>query len=288
MKKHNKTLCLLLSLLTALSLLFCAVPAAAAEEAPKNYVVLGDSIGFGAGIQNRNEAVYGKIIANTNGYAYSNYAVNGFRTEDLILRLKTHAGAIAAVKAADIISISIGGNNFLRDNMAAVVARGALGDYSLVDKIVDGVRTDFNGIMSLIRGYNPDVFVLMQTLYNPMEGTPLSAVYAEATRRLNTVYTDYAEAHPENYAVVDVAAAFRGKKGLIAADYTHPNAEGNYVIAQTVQSKLYELGVAQTDTIVIVTPAENWGEVRPASVWQRLRHFFPKLTDRFARLFNAG
>ena len=60
------------------------------------------------------------------------------------------------------------------------------------------------------------------------------------------------------------------------------------MIAQTVQSKLYELGVAQTDTIIIVTPAENWGEVRPASVWQRLRNFFQKLRDRFARLFNAG
>ena len=283
MKNVKKLLCVVLCLVLA-AFVF---PAAAAAEAPKNYVVLGDSIGFGAGIQNWDEAVYGKIVANTNGYAYQNYAVNGYRTEDLLLRLKTNAGAIAAVKAADIISISIGGNNFLRDNMAAVVARGALGDFSTVDKIVAGVRSDFDVIMSLIRAYNPDVLVLMQTLYNPMEGTPLSAVYAEATRRLNTVYTDYATAHPENYAVVDVAAAFRGKKGLIAADYTHPNEEGNYVIAQTVQSKLYELGVAQTDTIVIVTPAENWGEIGSDSVWKRIRNYFTNLMQRIRKLFSA-
>ena len=110
----NRGLSVLLSLLLALG---CCVMAAAAEEAP-HYIVLGDSIAFGSGLSNPRQAVYGKIVADTNGYAYDNFAVPGHTTQNLLQRMQNEQ-VKAAIADADIISISIGGNNFLLGNLNA-------------------------------------------------------------------------------------------------------------------------------------------------------------------------
>lgn len=62
----------------------CAV--AAAEEESQHFVVLGDSIAYGSGLSNPKGAVYGKIVADTNGYSYENYAVPGHTTQKLLRR----------------------------------------------------------------------------------------------------------------------------------------------------------------------------------------------------------
>lgn len=118
MKMIKKTFCVLLSLL----LCFSAVSIAFAADEPLNYVILGDSIGWGAGVLNSDEAVFGKIVADTNGYNFKNDAVNGYRTGDLLNHLEK-ANIAEDVKNADIISVSIGGNNFLRGNMKDLIAR---------------------------------------------------------------------------------------------------------------------------------------------------------------------
>ncbi|MBR6940813.1 MAG: hypothetical protein IKH65_08410, partial [Clostridia bacterium] len=60
-----------------------------AEESKPYYLVLGDSIGYGSGLLNPKEAVYGKIVADTNGYDYQNDAVPGHTTANLIERIQT-------------------------------------------------------------------------------------------------------------------------------------------------------------------------------------------------------
>ena len=104
----------LIALLLCLALAACLpVFGAAAEEDAPFYLVLGDSIGYGSGLSNAKEAVYGKIVADTNGYAYANDAIPGYTTQAL-LRLMQTDDVKADIAKADIISISIGGNNFLR------------------------------------------------------------------------------------------------------------------------------------------------------------------------------
>ena len=98
----------------------CCVIADAAEDAP-HYVVLGDSIAFGSGLSNPRQAVYGRIVADTNGYAYDNFAVPGHTTQNLLQRMQNEQ-VKAAIADADIISISIGGNNFLLGNLNALLA----------------------------------------------------------------------------------------------------------------------------------------------------------------------
>ena len=276
---------------TILSLLLCAVmlcgaclPALAAGRT--YYVVLGDSISRGAGIRNPNEACYGRIIANTNGYDYANFGVDGNMSDDLLSKLYRDTGVINAVKAADIISISIGGNDFLRDNMPAMIAKGLVEDYGQIDRIVSGFSENFNVIIAKIKEYNPGALLLVQTLYNPMEGTAVvNKVYAQALSQLNAVYTDYAAAHPGEIEIVDVAAAFAGKSGLIAIDTIHPNAEGNYLIARTIQAKLYELGRVSTTEIVVQTAAVDHVPTTKTT-WQKISDFFRGIVSFFRNLFR--
>ena len=275
----------ILSLLLCAALLCCLGASAFAADKP-NYVVLGDSIGYGAGIQNPDKACYGRIVADTNGYAYSNYAVSGYMSDDLLNRLEQHSGAISAVKAADIISISIGGNDFLRDNMPLTIAQTLAENHDQIDRIIAEFRVNFDKIIAKIRSYNPDALILMQTLYNPIEGTAVGdRVYAQALKELNKVYADYADAHPGEIVIVDVAAAFHGQSGLIAYDTIHPNAEGNYVIARTIQAKLYELGLTDSTEIVVKTQGRDWvPETR--STWQKIVDFFRGIIDFFRNLFK--
>ena len=138
----KRGLSVLMSLLLALG---CCVIAAAAEDAP-HYVVLGDSIAFGSGLSNPRQAVYGRIVADTNGYAYDNFAVPGHTTQNLLQRMQNEQ-VKTAIADADIISISIGGNNFLllkngdgftMFNDAKVINQGvAIDNEVLIDYIVE-------------------------------------------------------------------------------------------------------------------------------------------------------
>lgn len=247
-----KTTRLLLSLLCVLALLFsiCA-PAAVAADAPLRYVVLGDSIGYGAGVLNPEEACYGRIVADTNGYDYQNHAVSGNRTDHLLAHLD-HAEVTAAVKNADIISISIGGNDYLTDNVTGLVLDATFrNDYTRMDKITAQLKLNFAAIIEKIRGWNPDAVILMQTLYNPGKGIN-KAPYQAATNRLNDLIRDYLASHPGAFTIVDVAAAFGTDRRYIAQDSIHPSAQGNERIAEVILQTLKTLGLGDSTAPVIL------------------------------------
>ena len=274
------------SLVLCAVLLCCALVPGLAAGTTK-YVVLGDSISRGAGIRNPGEACYGRIIANTNGYDYANFGVDGNMSDDLKNKLNRDSSVINAVKAADIISISIGGNDFLRDNMPAMIAKGLVENYGQIDRIVAEFSVNFNDIIAKIKSYNSHALILVQTLYNPMEGTAvINKVYAQALSQLNAVYTGYAAAHPGEIEIVDVAAAFAGKSGLIAIDTIHPNAEGNYLIARTIQAKLYELGLVNGTDIVVLAEAQDHVP-STKTTWQKITEFFRGIIAFFRNLFRG-
>lgn len=281
MKHFKKILAVALCAILAGS--FAAV--AFAADAQKTYLVLGDSIGYGAGISNPGKANYGRIIADTNGYAYINNAVNGFTSNDLYARVtdEKYTGNIAA---ADIISVSIGGNDFLRSDFSALIAQGQAGDFAEFDRIVAHFSENLDKIVKKIRALNPNALVLFQTLYNPAPNAQLKAVYAEGLSRLNGAIVSYAEAHPGAYEIVDVAAYINAKTGQIAYDNIHPSAAGNVTIAQAIQDKLAALGVAQTDTLVIRTAGRDWFPVSTGgSILARIRAFFQRILAFFRSLF---
>ena len=279
--KLKKMLALLLA---ALLLSSCCVFVAGAQEKMR-YLVLGDSIGFGAGISNPQEANYGRIVANTNGYDYRNDAVNGHRTSDLLRRLQESAVA-ADVTWADIISVSIGGNNFLRGNMSQIIAEGLAGNFTRFDEIVTQFAADLESIVARIRTLNPHAYLLLQTVYNPVPGGRVTAVYQEALNRLNGAMKAYAAAHPGEITIVDVEAAFGADRNLISFDGIHPNAAGNVVIARTVLGSLCDLGIGFNTEPVIVTPGRDWTPSGFAGILAAIRDFFRRIISFFTGLFS--
>lgn len=236
-EKAAKPLALLLvfAMLLCNSALLCF-----AENKTLNYLVLGDSIGWGAGVFNCEEACYGRIVADSNGYNFTNDAVNGHTSTDLIRRLET-AQVAKDVENADIISISVGGNDFLRSNMALLIFEAfVMKNYRMFDEIVADYYENFCVIIEKIKALNPDAVLLVQTLYNPRYDF-LRDAYQEGVNRLNACYPRYLEEHPGAFTIVDVAAALEGKQDCVAADTIHPSAKGNVEIARLVLQTLYDM-----------------------------------------------
>lgn len=277
----KKTVSLLLSLL----LLLAAFPAAASAQEQHRYLVLGDSIGVGAGIRNSSEACYGRIVANTNGYDYRNDAQNGNTTKDLLAKLRSDAVA-EDVAWADIISVSIGGNNFLRSNVGSLVTEANAGNYSRMDAIVADFSADLETIVARIRELNPQAWILLQTLYNPAPGGAATAAYQAAVDRLNAAMRACAAAHPEHFAIVEVEAAFGANNDLISWDNIHPNAQGNVVIARTVLGALKDLGLGTETEPVIAARGQDWSPTVFGSLLRRIRDFFRNLLDSVLKLFR--
>lgn len=274
MKKLIKIIAVMLVAAFAVSAL---VPASVSANGKYNYVVIGDSIGFGAGVVNPGEACYGKIVADTNGYNYSNHSMCGYDTAAYLLHMKL-PNVRNSIKEADIISLSIGGNDFLTSNMVQLGFEAAvLDDLSTFDKIAATFYENFCRIITEIKELNPDAVILVQTLYNPMNNA-ISGFYQQGVDRLNAGYRRYQTESPGSIHIVDVGGAFKGHPEYIANDCVHPNAQGNVVIAQLVLQKLKALGLGTATMPVINNAGVNNRFAKP---FKEFVYFIVDMTEAF-------
>ena len=269
----KKLLCVLLSLT-----LLLGVFGAFASASPVRYVVLGDSIAYGSGLSNPREAVYGRIVADTNGYVYENYAVPGHTTSNLLRRLE-EPQVKEAVKNADIVNISIGGNNFLLGDLNGILYNGIVKeDYRRLDEIAEGLYTDLGRIVDAIRAVNTHAVIVLQTLYNPQTGA-VGEVYAQGAQRLNETFRAFEKDRPGEILIADVAAALTDSDLDFAEDRIHPSAAGNEKIARVVLETLYENGLGASTEPVI---AAEGRDARGTGVFT----FFVKIYGAFFRMLR--
>lgn len=240
-----------------LTVTFCIgiISVSASAKEKLNYLLLGDSIAEGFGITNPDEASYGKIIADTNGYNYKNDAIMGRNSVGLVNHLTNDEEYINDVKWADIISISIGGNDFLLDHAALLIVEGIIfNDYSKFDKIGETFYENFSKSMDRIHEINPNAKILVQLLYTSWTFDFARKPYKQAAKRINDAIIKYVEENPQNICVVDTSEVFDGRRDCISTDTIHPNAQGNIELAKAVQSKLCEIGLANTAELVLLVP----------------------------------
>lgn len=240
-----------------LTVTFCIgiISVSASAKEKLNYLLLGDSIAEGFGITNPDEASYGKIIADTNGYNYKNDAIMGRNSVGLVNHLTNDEEYINDVKWADIISVSIGGNDFLLDHAALLIVEGIIfNDYSKFDKIGETFYENFSKSMDRIHEINPNAKILVQLLYTSWTFDFARKPYKQAAKRINDAIIKYVEENPQNICVVDTSEVFDGRRDCISTDTIHPNAQGNIELAKTVQSKLCEIGLANTAELVLLVP----------------------------------
>ncbi len=167
---------------------FCCVLTACNdnEQPSKKIVYLGDSIAeavLGASPLNEREYYgYYALVGKTNNFEYINRSVSGHQTGQLLKKILTDNDQNALrvtthIKTADILHISILGNDMLQDDLGALVLeqaryeRGEIPALTKRDGIIrseNGSRKNIEKIVARLRELNPDAIIIFQTVYNPV------------------------------------------------------------------------------------------------------------------------
>ncbi len=259
----------------AAALTAACIPVQSASAAEKTSVVfLGDSITSGYGLKN-GEAGYYDYIADCLDASVTNYAVPGYTTTDL-LTLLDDTSKTATIKSADIICISIGGNDLLKPAKAHFESKQKPGEtliellkrlaketsaQSVISDLTAVLRDPKNNtppryavIEEKLRALNPNAQIIMQTIYNPFE-VPES--YYEKYKLTEKNIKDYKDLlnYVSNYEkllnkamlaletvkTADVSAAFAGSGWLYARvleSDIHPTALGHALIAAKILDQI--------------------------------------------------
>lgn len=169
-------------------------------ERKTEIVYLGDSIAEGilgaSPLGLRHEYAYANVIGRRNDLTYYNHSVSGHLTKDLRAILENEdldydraRGLLLHVSEADIIHISILGNDVLQDRMDGafetepvtmhnIILEAAEDEYTSIDRVlngdtVGGVTTagsveNIKAIVDALRRLNPDALIIFQSVYNPI------------------------------------------------------------------------------------------------------------------------
>lgn len=191
--------------LTALLLL--VPPPICRAERTISLISLGDSIARGYGC--RPEEAYGSLLADyIRGLSmpvsfqvrYVNYGTDGDTAADLREKLTDREDIRAGVAAADILTISVGGNDLIHQLSDLMPAQGdsVLGNVAkLLTALGQGLsearslevfqqfRNDMEGIFALLDELNPDALVLVTTIPNPTTDATVAPLIERYLDRFN-------------------------------------------------------------------------------------------------------
>lgn len=270
------------SLVIAICFSVCAFAFDGDDNDRLNYLLLGDSIAYGYGIDNPDEACYGRIVANTNGYNYKNLARTARTSQEQLDLIRSDEEYRRAAEQADIISISIGANDyFTRQDVVFIGLSAAIGvNMKLFYEIADQFKENYEDIMDEILALNPDAVILAQTQYVSWYGIA-EGVYGKLADVISAGINNAREKYPDNIFIVDVSGKMSGHKEYIADDSVHPNAAGNVAIAEAVLEKLAELGLGTETQPVIATEGIDYDFFResfPAPLGVIFEFLFKLLT----------
>ena len=169
-------------------------------ERKTEIVYLGDSIAEGilgaSPLGLRHEYAYANVIGRRNDYTYYNHSVSGHLTKDLRAILENTdldydraRGLLLHVGEADVIHISILGNDVLQDRMDGafetepvtmhnIILEAAEGEYTSIDRVLNGYTADgvttagsvenIKAIVDALKRLNPDALIIFQSVYNPI------------------------------------------------------------------------------------------------------------------------
>jgi len=251
-------------LCTALSLCGSTVHA----QEINSITLLGDSITTGYGLSD-DEMSYGDYLKSYFNSEIDNFAVNGLKTDELLVMLDEYETQ-TSIQQADLVCISIGGNDFLSVLEQAVSDMG--GSISMDNGTVSlNISSDFiskfildyssalsaattqasdniKKIRDKVNEINPDAEIIMQTVYNPFDSSDeetsklISPLKTFAPLYLSTINNSIKESSPNT---ADIYLKFYENSYLYTNmnDFDiHPNAVGHMLIAEEIVQVIGESG----------------------------------------------
>lgn len=262
---------------TAFAVLACMQSVSA--ETAENITVLGDSISTGYGLDD-DELSYCGYLQEYFDADLDNFAKDGRQTAELIEQLENDADVRSSVEQADLICVSIGGNDVLQiflDSLSELKNAGGNNSeeqFVFSQEFVQGFIMKYASafgpaaaqageniaeIRKKISELNPEAPIIMQTVYNPFETDneklnsimkPLktfTAMYLgvinNAVRQQPTVIADIHKKFSENSWLYTNIKEFD----------IHPNYVGHMLIAEEIIQTLEKPGNGE----VFKTQLEN-------------------------------
>jgi lysophospholipase L1-like esterase len=163
-----------------------------------------------------------------------NFGVKGNRTTQLLKRIES-ADMKAAIKKADMVILTIGGNDImkvLKDNISNLKV-------SIFSKEKEVYKNHLHSIMDEIIRQNPDVSIVLIGMYNPF-----SQVFSNI-QEMNDIIAEWNQAgqlvvanYPNAYFVSIEDLFLNPKEDLLYTDHFHPNDKGYQLIAERLNQTL--------------------------------------------------
>lgn len=199
-----------------------------------NIVALGDSLTRGTGDE-EGKGYIGHTVnllkkKTDQKILLRNLGIKGLTSQDLV-NLIQQKEVQRQLIGADIILISIGGNDLFRGGQAFVdMSQGNIG------KIQDQFSVNINKIISEIRNVNSQATIYLIGLYNPFiefdNGEQTSKIVREWNFQTANIAADY-----PNTVLVPTFDLFQLKvNDYLYSDKFHPNSEGYKLIAERLNA----------------------------------------------------
>lgn len=183
-------------------------------------VYLGDSIAEGilgaSPLPLRHEYAYANVIGRRNDFTYYNHSVSGHLTDDMLALISNEEGydgargLISHIKTADVLHISILGNDVLQDRDEVKLEGNPYGKYVSMHQVVCDamIRNNYDGLNIALYGdaagegrggsygyviqiidrlieLNPDAVIIFQKIYNPIASVDTPLVKADTRDTLD-------------------------------------------------------------------------------------------------------
>ncbi|AIQ15427.1 lysophospholipase [Paenibacillus sp. FSL H7-0357] len=196
------------------------------------YTAIGDSLttGFGALPGNGFVPVYRRMAEARLRVPIelSNLGVNGLTTDGLEQRLKRDYNYRLAISEAELITMSIGGNDLIK---AAKAAGGRPGDLApVLQKALRECKRNLHDIMGTLSqlkaGMRRPYIIRIVGLYNPY---PQLTEATDWVRQFNHYAAGYSSPVCRFASIYNEFAG--NERGLLSIDHLHPNGRGYRVIA---------------------------------------------------------
>lgn len=203
-----------------------------------SYTAIGDSltVGFGALPGNGFVPIYrGLAERHVGGFvSYENLGVNGLTTGGLNESINRNGLMRQALKQAEIITISIGGNDLIRAAKSAPSIKASQHFSSALSQCKSNFSSIVKTIYQLKDGSQGPYIIRAVGLYNPYPQVEEATYWVQQFNRYLNGYSG------GGFAVANIFSSFQGReRELLSIDHLHPNGRGYRVIAEQLNGLGY-------------------------------------------------
>lgn len=237
----KKIISILLIICISIPLLAITV---SADIYSSKFVVLGDSIAYGYALENKDIQRYSTLVGKQIGAEVFNHAVNGMKSEELILALNSGAYD-ESLNGAKYVSVSIGSNDLLQpfanilsdvlseidvnlSNISAIVKdqsmitdvftklNDELTNNEILLQACEKFKDKLSTIVGVLKKKSPDAEIYFNNIYNPYAGVvitnPLTGDELIDFNKLGEFYIKKINANFDkksyNYTLIDLYTPF--------------------------------------------------------------------------------